>query len=42
VILDFINGKLGNKQAIWSINLDSKQIKYVNSYGKDYSYVPPE
>lgn len=35
---EFVNGALGNEAALWSTNLKTKQVKYVNSSGKILSW----
>ena len=40
VVFDFINGKAGEEQAIWSVNLKTGQVKYVNANAKYFSWSP--
>lgn len=40
VTLDFINGQLGPSQAIWSADVVTKKVQYINKYAKDMSWVP--
>ena len=42
VIFDFIDGKAGEKQALWSVNLKSREVKYVNMKAKIFSWLSPE
>ncbi len=37
---DFIDGSAGEKQAIWSVNLATKQVSYVNEAAKLFSWTP--
>jgi len=38
VSYDYINGSVGEDKAIWSANIATKQVKYVNSNGKIFSW----
>ncbi|MGB9103723.1 MAG: hypothetical protein WCC59_03100 [Terriglobales bacterium] len=38
----FMDGSQGEKQAIWSVNVATKQVKYVNSYAKIFSWTPKD
>jgi hypothetical protein len=40
VSYDFINGGEGEQQAIWSANLSSGEVKYVNKNAKIFSWTP--
>jgi hypothetical protein len=40
VLFDFIDGKLGEKQAIWSANLATRQVHYINKSAKILSWLP--
>jgi hypothetical protein len=40
VSYDFIDGGSGEKQAIWSVNIATKQVKYVNEAAKLFSWTP--
>jgi hypothetical protein len=40
VAFDFINGKAGEAQAIWSVNLKTGSVKYVNEAAKLFSWTP--
>jgi hypothetical protein len=40
VSFDFINGKAGEEQAIWSVDLASKSVKYLNLNAKLFSWTP--
>jgi len=40
VLFDFIDGKLGEKQAIWSANLATRQVRYINKSAKILSWHP--
>ncbi len=40
VVFDFIDGNLGEKQAIWSANLATRQVHYVNKSAKILSWLP--
>jgi hypothetical protein len=40
VAYDFIDGAAGEKQAIWSVNTATKQVKYVNYAAKLFSWTP--
>ena len=40
VSYDFIDGGSGEKQAIWSVNVATKQVKYVNEAAKVFSWTP--
>lgn len=40
VSFDFNDGSSGEKQAIWSVNTATKQVKYVNEAAKLFSWTP--
>jgi len=40
VFFDFIDGSLGEKQAIWSANLATRQVRYLNKSAKILSWLP--
>src|SRR5690348_1521710 len=40
VLYDFNDGTSGEKQAIWSANLKTRQVKYVNEAAKLFSWTP--
>ncbi len=40
VSFDFNDGGKGEKQAIWSVNMATKQVKYVNETAKIFSWTP--
>jgi hypothetical protein len=40
VAYDFINGDEGEQQAIWSVDLKSGKVKYVNEKAKIFSWTP--
>jgi hypothetical protein len=40
VVFDFIDGNLGEKQAIWSANLATRQVHYMNKSAKILSWLP--
>jgi hypothetical protein len=40
VAYDFMDGSQGEKQAIWSVDVTTKQVKYVNSEAKIFSWTP--
>jgi hypothetical protein len=40
VSYDFIDGASGEKQAIWSVNTATRQVKYVNQAAKIFSWTP--
>jgi hypothetical protein len=40
VAFDFIDGSSGEKQAIWSVNIATRQVKYVNEAAKIFSWTP--
>jgi hypothetical protein len=40
VSYDFDDGGKGEQQAIWSVNIVTKQVKYVNHYAKIFSWTP--
>jgi hypothetical protein len=40
VTYDFIDGSSGEKQAIWSVNTATRQVKYVNEAAKIFSWTP--
>ena len=40
VAYDFINGSSGETQAIWSVNIATRQVKYVNKAAKIFSWTP--
>jgi len=42
VSYDFINGNQGERQAIWSVNTATKQVKYVNEHAKLFSWTPKD
>ena len=37
---DFNDGGNGERQAIWSVNIVTKQVKYVNEAAKTFSWTP--
>jgi hypothetical protein len=37
---DFIDGSSGEKQAIWSVDIATRQVKYVNEAAKIFSWTP--
>jgi hypothetical protein len=40
VAYDFVDGSSGEKQAIWSVNMATRQVKYVNQAAKIFSWTP--
>jgi hypothetical protein len=40
VTFDFINGKLGPSQAVWSVDIETRRVQYVNKYAKNFSWTP--
>jgi hypothetical protein len=40
VVYGFNDGKAGEKQAIWTVNTTTKQVKYVNEAAKLFSWTP--
>jgi len=40
VTFDFINGKLGADQALWLVDLDTRNVKYLNKNAKYFSWTP--
>lgn len=40
VSFDFIDGGLGEEQALWRADLKSGQVKYVNENAKRFSWAP--
>jgi len=40
VVFDFIDGGAGEKQAIWSVDLKTGKVKYVNESAKIFSWTP--
>ena len=42
VFYDFLDGSQGEKQAIWSVNTATKQVKYVNESAKLFSWTPKD
>jgi len=40
VSYDYINGNLGETQAIWTANIASGEVKYINESGKILSWTP--
>lgn len=40
VTLSFVNGKIGEAHAIWSVDLSTKKVKYVNKAAKAFSWIP--
>lgn len=40
VSYDFIDGSDGEQQAIWTANLTSGEVRYVNKYAKTFSWTP--
>jgi hypothetical protein len=40
VSFDFTDGVNGERQAIWSVNTATKQVKYVNEAAKTFSWTP--
>jgi len=40
VSFDFIDGSRGEQQAIWSVDLASHKVEYVNKYAKMFSWTP--
>jgi hypothetical protein len=39
---NFIDGPAGSKDAIWTVNMATKQVKYVNEAAKAFSWVPAD
>lgn len=42
VTFDFTDASAGESQAIWTVDLVSRKVQYVNKYAKYFSYIPPE
>jgi hypothetical protein len=42
VSLSFINGPAGEDHAIWSVDLSTKKVKYINKAAKAFSWIPAE
>lgn len=42
VSLGFIDGKAGEEHAIWSVDLSTRKVKYVNKAAKAFSWIPAE
>jgi hypothetical protein len=42
VSLSFIDGKVGEDHAVWSVDLSSRKVKYVNKAAKAFSWIPAE
>lgn len=40
VSYDFVNGDLGEAQAIWQANIATGEVKYINENGKLFSWTP--
>jgi hypothetical protein len=40
VVFTFMDGHLGEQEAIWSANLETKTVQYVNKYAKMFSWTP--
>lgn len=40
VAFDFIDGKAGHTQAIWSADMGTKKVQYINKYAKIFSWSP--
>lgn len=40
VSFDFINGQLGERQALWSADTKTGKVKYINSNAKEFSWAP--
>jgi hypothetical protein len=40
VVYGFNDGKAGEKEAIWTVNMTTKQVKYVNEAAKLFSWTP--
>jgi len=40
IAYDFIDGSKGEQQALWSVNVATKEVKYVNEYAKLFSWTP--
>lgn len=40
VTYDFIDGKAGSSQAIWSVDLGTKKVRYINQNAKLFSWAP--
>lgn len=40
VAFDFINGNLGEQEAVWSVDLGTGVVKYVNKNAKNFSWTP--
>ena len=40
VSFDFINGQLGEQQALWSADTKTGKVKYINSNAKEFSWAP--
>jgi hypothetical protein len=42
VVYDFNDGATGEKQAIWTVNMTTKNVKYVNEAAKLFSWTPKD
>jgi hypothetical protein len=42
VTFDFIDASAGQSQAVWSANLKTKKVQYVNKLGKMFSWLPKD
>jgi hypothetical protein len=42
VLYSFINGDLGEEQAIWEVDVATKKIQYVNKNAKNFSWTPKD
>jgi hypothetical protein len=42
VTFDFTDASAGESQAIWSVDLVPRKVRYVNKYAKFFSYIPPD
>lgn len=42
VSLSFINGTAGEDHAIWSVDLSTRKVKYINKAAKAFSWIPAE
>lgn len=40
VSFDFINGQLGEQQALWNADTKTGKVKYINSNAKEFSWAP--
>lgn len=42
VAYDFVNGDRGNEQALWEVDVSTKQVRYINQNAKNFSWVPAD